>query len=201
MRVIIIAGGSFAPCIEIYENDYVICADGGYDSAKKYKIQVNLVMGDMDSVTEDTNEIAEKIEFPVRKDYTDSELAVRKAISMNPEEIVLLGFTGTRLDHSVANIFLLKLIHESGIAAYIADSYNRVYYYKDMFEIKNFCGSTVSLIPLTAEISGITTKGLDYPLNNETLLFGQTRGISNVVVSDYAEYKSKSGEGLLIIVI
>lgn len=199
MRIVIIAGGSFVPCVDILPDDYVICADGGFDSAVKYGIHINLIMGDMDSVASDISEITEKIEYPVRKDFTDSEIAVRKAISMKPDEIVLLGFTGTRLDHSVANIFLLKLIHENSVPAYMADSNNLVYYYKDSFEIKNRRGCTVSLIPLTSEIKGITTKGLDYPLDNETLIFGQTRGISNVVVDDFAEYKSVSGEGLLII--
>ena len=57
MRIIIIAGGSFAPCVDILPDDYVICADGGYDNAKKYGIHANLVMGDMDSVKSDINEL------------------------------------------------------------------------------------------------------------------------------------------------
>ena len=81
MRIVIIAGGSFVPCVDILPDDYVICADGGFDSAAKYGIHINLVMGDMDSVASDISEITEKIEYPVRKDFTDSEIAVRKAIS------------------------------------------------------------------------------------------------------------------------
>lgn len=199
MRVIIIAGGSFEPCFEILPEDFVICADSGFDSALKYGIHTNLLVGDMDSLKSDACSMKDKIVFPVRKDYTDSEIAVKHALSMNPDEIILLGAVGTRLDHSVGNIFLLKQISDAGIKGCIADRHNRVYYYRDSFEIKDSCGATVSLIPVTPAIEGITTYGLDYPLNGETLRFGATRGLSNVVTESSAGYISKRGEGLLII--
>jgi len=118
---------------------------------------------------------------------------------MHPDEIVLLGCMGSRADHTLANIFLLKYINEQGIKACIADKNNEIYYYKDFFEIKNSIGKTVSLIPITSEISGITTRGMDYPLSGEILYFGESRGISNVVVSENAGYMSESGEGFIII--
>ncbi|MBP3361458.1 MAG: thiamine diphosphokinase [Clostridia bacterium] len=199
MRVIIIAGGSFEPCLEILPEDFVICADSGFDSALKYGIHTNLLVGDMDSLKTDAGCMKDKIVFPVRKDYTDSEIAVKHALSMHPDEIILLGAVGTRLDHSVGNIFLLKQIHDAGADGCIADRHNRVYYYKDSFEIRDRCGATVSLIPLSSAIEGITTYGLDYSLSSETLYFGATRGLSNKVTEGIAGYTSKRGEGLLII--
>ncbi|MBQ7975694.1 MAG: thiamine diphosphokinase [Clostridia bacterium] len=199
MRVVIISGGDYSYSGKITDNDYVICADSGYDSAAGNGINVNLLMGDMDSVRADISEEKEKLLFPSRKDYTDTELAVRRAVEMSPEKIILLGCLGSRADHSLANIFLLKYIHKHGIDACIVDKNNEIYYYKDSFLIKNSAGKTVSLIPLTDKISGITTTGMDYPLKGETLYFGESRGVSNVVIADEAGYKSESGEGIIVI--
>jgi len=199
MRVIIISGGDYSYGGEITADDFVICADSGFDSAHKNGIKVSLLMGDMDSVKTDIGDEEKKLLFPSRKDFTDTELAVRHAVEMHPDEIVLLGCMGSRADHTLANIFLLKYINEQGIKACIADKNNEIYYYKDFFEIKNSIGKTVSLIPITSEISGITTRGMDYPLSGEILYFGESRGISNVVVSENAGYMSESGEGFIII--
>ena len=199
MRVIIIAGGIFSPCIEFFKDDYVICADSGFDSASKHKITPNLVLGDMDSVKSDISNTDDVQLYPVRKDFTDMELALETAIDMKPDEIIMLGAVGSRLDHSMANIFLLKKAYDAGVKACICDVHNKVYYYKDEFYITDSVGKTISLIPLTSEISGLVTKGLDYPLENETIHFGQTRGISNMVTQESAYYKSQNGEGIIVI--
>lgn len=199
MRIIIIGGGAFKNTFSVREDDYVICADHGYDHALKKGIHVNLVIGDMDSVQSDTSNAPEKLILPVRKDFTDSETAVRHAIDMNPDEIVLLGFTGTRLDHTMANIFLLRLIYNAGIRGFIDEGNNRIYYFGGSFSVENKEGFTVSLIPLTESIDGITTYGLDYPLNDESLYFGETRGISNVITESPAGYTANSGEGIIVL--
>ena len=199
LRVVIIAGGSYKPCFEIEEDDYVICADHGYDHALKHGIKPDILIGDMDSVNAETNSFPEKLVLPVRKDFTDSETAVKYAIDMNPKEIVLLGFTGTRLDHTLANIFLLKLIHENGIDGYIQDENNIIYYFRDSVSFENKKGYTVSLIPISEKIIGVSTYGLDYPLNNETLYFGETRSISNFIINDKAGYTAKDGNGIVVI--
>lgn len=198
MRVIIIAGGTFSPCIEFLKDDYIICADSGFDSAREFGIKPNLMLGDMDSVKSDISNIDAQL-FPVRKDFTDTELALNAALDMKPHEIIILGATGSRFDHSIANILLLKKAYDAGISACVCDAHNKIYYYKDEFYLTDSVGKTVSLIPLTNEISGLVTEGLDYPLENETIFFGETRGISNMVKSTSAYYKSKTGEGIIVI--
>ena len=199
MRVIIISGGDYSFGGEITENDFVICADSGYDIALKNGIRVNLLMGDMDSVKADISTEKEKLLFPSRKDYTDTELAVRHAVNIKPDEIILLGCMGSRADHTLANIFLLKYIREQGINAHIEDENNKIYYYKDFIKLDGMSGKTVSLIPLTSEIKGITTRGMDYPLNVENLYFGESRGVSNIITEDEASYISETGEGFIVI--
>ncbi len=198
MRVIIIAGGTFSPCIEFLKDDYIICADSGFDSASEFGIKPNLMLGDMDSVKSDISNIDAQL-FPVRKDFTDTELALNAALDMKPQEIIILGATGSRLDHSIANVLLLKKAYEAGVSACVCDAHNKIYFYKDEFHLTDCVGKTVSLIPVTSEISGLVTKGLDYPLENETISFGETRGVSNVVTHNQAYYKSESGEGILVI--
>ncbi len=198
MRVIVIGGGSFFPLAAAGSEDFVICADSGYDSAKANGIKADLIIGDMDSVKSDLTCEKNKLVYPARKDFTDGELAVRHAVSMNPSEIVLLGFTGTRLDHTLTNISLLRLIYNSGIKGCLLDGNNTVYYYRGFFEIKNMRGKTVSLVPISERIEKIYTEGLEYPLFGEDLVFGQSRGVSNIVTADRAFYRSEGGDGLLI---
>ncbi len=199
MRIIIIAGGDFSHQCEITASDYIICADSGYDSAKKNGFHVNLLMGDMDSVKNNISMEKDAVLFPKRKDFTDTELALCHAIDMHPDEIVMLGCMGSRADHTIANMLLLRRIVQAGVKVHIEDENNMIFYYKDSIELEDMKGKTVSLIPLTDSINGITTKGLDYPLHNEDLYFGETRGISNVVVENLASYTSESGEGLIFI--
>lgn len=199
MRVIIISGGDYSFGGNIKADDYVICADSGYDAALKNNINVNLLLGDMDSVKADITGEKSKLLFPSRKDFSDTELAVRHAVEMKPDEIILLGSMGSRADHTLANIFLLKYISEQGINAHIEDDNNKIYYYNGLFKLDGMIGKTVSLIPLSSEIKGITTSGMDYPLNNETIHFGESRGVSNIITEDSAGYTSEYGEGFIII--
>jgi len=199
MRVVIIGGGSCETDFEFKDSDYVICADHGYDHALKYEIVPDLLIGDMDSVIADADSFPDKLVLPVRKDFTDSETAVRYAMDMHPDEIVLLGFTGTRMDHTLGNIFLLKLLDEKNIPAYIDDGNNRIYYFSGKFTVENMVGYTVSLIPVSEAVCGITTFGLDYPLDGENLYFGETRGISNVITENHAGYTAESGSAIVII--
>ena len=199
MRVVIISGGDYSYNGEINDGDYVICADSGYDAALKRGIKVNLLMGDMDSINADISGEQENLIFPVRKDFTDTELAVRHAVDMKPDEIILLGCMGSRADHTLANIFLLKYISEKGIIAHIEDENNNIYYYNGFISFDGMAGKTVSLIPVTSEIGGITTSGMDYPLKDGILCFGESRGVSNVITEDYACYSSEYGEGIVVL--
>ena len=70
---------------------------------------------------------------------------------------------------------------------------------KDSLELKGYKGKTLSIIPVFGNLEGITTCGLEYPLDNETLYFAQSRGNSNVVTDDECKIEVKSGIGLIII--
>lgn len=197
MRTVIIGNGAIGSYgyikEKISESDYIICADGGYNHAKAMGIAVNLLVGDFDSIDDLPNNI-EQIRYPVRKDVTDSHIALQRAREMGSEEIILLGFTGDRLDHTINNIMLLLEYRE----AVIIDDNNEIRILKDTVKLKGKKGQTVSIIPISSDLLNVTTKGLEYPLNSETLYLSDSRGISNVMTDNECEISIQGGLGLLI---
>lgn len=198
MRAVIIGNGSFYDGFRFLPEDVIICADGGFNHASRCGIQADFVIGDMDSVKVDISNENTRV-YPTRKDFTDSELAVELAFEQGCDEIILLAMTGTRLDHTIANICLLKRIAENGVRGAIIDKENTIYYINNHMELNGLSGKTVSLIPLNGDLTGVSNSGLMYPLNNETVYYGATRGISNEVISDKADITVCGGEGIVVI--
>ena len=185
---------------KIPKDCYVICADGGAKHLDLLGISADIIVGDMDSFDGEISS-KETIKYPVRKDFTDSESAVDIAIEKGFKNIVMVGFTGTRLDHTLTNLFLLKRITKNGASGVIIDSNNEIYYAKPENEILGKIGDIVSIIPVGTDISGITTDGLDYPLFNETLEFGKGRGVSNVMTKEKCSIKIENSRYNIIIVV
>ncbi len=199
MTALIVGNGEVSEKIKplLPENAYVICADGGFRHMDKLGLTPDIVIGDMDSVKADLH--GEKtIVYPVRKDFTDSEIAVNYAIDNGFSDLVLIGFTGTRTDHTLTNLFLLKGISERGARAEIIDEHNVIRYAEKENIIRGKKGDIVSIIPIGGDVSGITTEGLDYPLFSETLEFGKGRGVSNVMTGDECRITVKNGSALII---
>lgn len=195
MRGVIICGGNVGEYIKNYikPDDFVICADSGYDRAKTFGIKPDVVIGDMDSTGE--SEIPyELVTYPVRKDFTDSELAVDYAIEKGFHEILMFGMIGTRMDHSLANITLLQRIPK----AVIIDANNEIYYAVGKFAISGKAGDTVSIIPYMGDCVVAKSKGLDYPLLDTTIKCGTTLGVSNVMTDDICEIEIEKGSAFII---
>ncbi len=187
----------------VVEADYIIAADGGLKHLDKMDVSPTLMLGDFDSIEsiayyKERFPEAEIKTFEIRKDYTDSELAVRLAIDYKPRKITLLGVTGSRLDHTMANVTLLKLIYDAGIEGVIVNEHNRVRYSEASMKLGGEIGTNMSIVPLSEEVSGITLSGFEYPLFEATLTFGSTTGISNVFAEEQAEVEIRSGRMLVL---
>ncbi len=200
MRAVIVSGGK----IEDYEkiksyilpDDYVIAADSGYDHLKIMRIKPDIVIGDLDSVKD--KKIGENlIKLQVMKDETDTEAAVNIAIEKGFDEILILAGLGTRFDHSVANVFLLKYLASKNVKAMVLNEYNEIYYFFGEIELSGKKGDILSIIPIS-DISGIETSGLLYSLSLDTLKAGYSRGVSNVFTGNSCKITAKSGEGFII---
>lgn len=183
----------------------LISADGGLEALKRLGLTPDILLGDMDSVSPKTLKAYEEaglspLLFPTEKDMTDTAIAAEEAISAGAEKIVFYGATSDeRLDHTLANIGLLKTLCEQGIEAEIAAPAYRAMAYCKPFVIKGEKGKTVSLLSLTEETRGVTLKGFYYPLSGAVLPFGASRGVSNVVTEEVAEVDF--GEGTLLFII
>ena len=197
MKAVIIGNGTLTDYDKLKryaENaDIVLCADGGYKHAEAAGIKIDLVMGDFDS-SEEPGHI-KKCVFPTHKEYTDSELCLHYAKEHGYDEIVMFAVTGTRLDHSLTNMLLLSQCRNGCIM----DDNNEIYLLKDRFFTSGKKGKTISVIPVYGDLCGVSTVGTEYPLYNETLFFGESRGNSNVITDDYCEITAKGGMALVIL--
>ena len=198
MKCLIISGGQLEKdylidVVNRIDDAYIIAADRGALLASEAGIRVDKAIGDFDSVSDDDRKmIFEKYDVEVlipEKDDTDTEHALRYAISLEPEEIIMLGCTGSRLDQTLASIRMLKLACEKGIPAYVQDRNNRIRVAKGKTELnksKAF-GNYLSIVPYGDKAEGVTLKGLKYSVENYTMTADNSLGISNELASDEAE--------------
>ena len=195
MRGIIICGGTVGEYIKNYikPDDFVICADSGYDHAKKFGIKADIVIGDMDS-TKYGDISEEKMLYPKRKDFTDSELAIMYAEKKGFESVLLFGMIGTRMDHSLANIGMISRLKN----AVIIDENNEICFAENEFSLNGKPGDIISIIPFWEDLFGVTTVGLDYPLVDGEIKCGTSLGISNVMTGDNCRIKIEKGKALII---
>lgn len=197
MRAVIIGNGNIKSYdfikSRISNSDLIICADGGYNHARNMDIMPDVLIGDLDSAS-GYDDVKNRLEYPVRKDFTDGELAVMYANEHGCDEIVLAGMTGNRLDHTIADIMLLAHC-KKGV---LIDDNNEIYLLRDKLIIEGYRGQTLSIVPITGDAEGVSTSGLEYPLNAETLHFASTRGISNVMTAEKCEITIERGLALVI---
>lgn len=215
MKVLIISGGSIDEMwgrkwVADYEPDYCIAADSGLVMADKLGLTVDLLLGDYDSVDkkffEKYNRNTKTITYPCEKDYTDTHLALKKAIEKikksqdtpkdsTDDEIAIIGATGTRYDHAFTNIFVLDESLEAGIRCAIYDKNNKIYLADKSFEIrkdKQF-GDYLSFAPMTPE-AGLSLSGVKYPLDRYTLRQGESICQSNEITEMIAKVEIFTGK-------
>lgn len=189
---------------EIKKSDYVVAIDGGTNYLKDIGEVPNILIGDLDSINDEALKFIEdkKIEtlkFPSEKDYTDMELGIEYLIDKNVDEIVIFGATGTRLDHTLANILLLEYISKKGLFGRIEDKNNTIYLVKDRLEVKSRENYYLSVIPIYDSGAIVTLKGFKYPLSEYHIEFSSTIGISNEIIDKKGTIEVHEGKVLVLI--
>jgi len=198
--VVVVAGGHLSPgCVpELPEGAYVIAADSGIDRALALGLRIDRAIGDFDSVSREglaeadaTGAVVER--HPTAKDATDLELALDAAIALEPSRILVIGSAGGRLDHLLGSVLLLGDARYAGatVDAYLDD--NRVWVIRGERILTGAPGEIVTLLPVHGPAKGVTTSGLEYPLHDETLAAGTSRGVSNVFAETEAVVSVKRG--------
>lgn len=210
MVTFILAGGSISlpflqEQLELWPDHVVIAADRGLESCMALNIEPDYVIGDFDSLDPRIKEKFLSDQKNVTKlnpvkDDTDTEAALQLAFEKTPGDILILGGTGTRLDHVLGNISVLcqGFAHQRQVM--LLDEHNRIRTINGPLTIKKAeqFGKYISLLPLTTEVTGLTLRGMFYPLCGFTLKIGTSIGISNEIVAEEAEILFDSG--ILIVV-
>lgn len=186
----------------IKEHNYILCVDGGLNHIIELNIVPDLVLGDMDSISKKGIDYICKYnikieKYPIIKDQTDTELAISWMIERDFKEITLTGVMGSRLDHSLANIFLLKNIYDSGLDGKIVNENNIISYTRKSLIIEKKDDYYISIIPICPEGSVITLEGFLYDLKRSHIPFGSTLAISNKIVEKDGSIRIHNGEVLI----
>ena len=201
-RCVIIGGGDCTVGIlknNILPDDFIICADGGYDIAKESDIVPDLLIGDFDSIKSVPTDV-NKITLPVEKDVTDCLAAYNEGVKFGFNSFAIFGGTGGRFEHTFANISLLATASKSGISVEMIDD---IHIFRSItnssIKINRKNNQQVSVFAYGSKANGVTLKGFHYTLSNFTLdPFYGSLGTSNDIIDEYGEIIVE--EGTLIII-
>lgn len=176
----------------------VIGADSGVDRALAAGCAVDVAVGDFDSVTaaglaraEESG--AEIQRHPASKNETDLELAIAAGLERRPDRLLLVAMSGGRPDHELAGMMLLADPSLVDVDVDVLFENARVAVVRSRRIFTGQVGDLLSLIPIGGDAVGVTTTGLEYPLDDETLEFSKSRGVSNVFAAPIAEVSVRSG--------
>ncbi|MCP5033904.1 MAG: thiamine diphosphokinase [Actinomycetia bacterium] len=204
--VLIVAGGETpTPQVQRALPPAAMCiaADSGIDHVRTLGLEPDVVIGDLDSASDDALDWARGLGAEIRthppdKDQTDLELALDLAMTTNPDRIVVVGIGGGRLDHLLANFAVLAhhRYRSVDIDGLVGTALISVVTTTRL--LAGTIGELISLLPMHGDATGVATEGLQYRLDDETLRGGSSRGVSNVFAATEATV-SLSGGALLAI--
>ena len=175
-------------------SDIIICADGGLNLAVSVGMTPNIVIGDMDSVDDEvlSSVNSEIIRYPKEKDYTDGFLALKKAMDIGCDEIIISNAISSAMDHSLANIQMLlsakdrkAMISEPDVDIYALDSSELI--------LKGNAGEMVSILPLSEKAEEICIEGMKYGIKDGEFSIDGRNGISNEMTGKEARISVKKG--------
>jgi thiamine pyrophosphokinase len=206
-RIIIFANGEIPDLdkarLLLRADDTIICADGGTRHALALGLQPNLIIGDMDSADRDQLRKLQDEDVPIElfshdKNETDLELAINHAVDLRPNQIIIVGALGGRLDQTLGNLALLSDTRQRVLDIRLDDGVEEIFICRDQVQVHGKSGDLVSLIPWQGPVAGVRTENLKWPLRNEMLYPDKTRGISNEMLGDTASVSIGSGSLLVV---
>jgi thiamine pyrophosphokinase len=198
--VVVVASGQ-GPKLAIPHARSVVAADGGLQRAHELGLAVDVVVGDLDSVTPDALAAADAagvrvVRHPPAKDATDLELALDESVALGARRVLLVASSVGRLDHLLGSLLLLGSARYAALEldALVGDAL--VHVVRRERTLSGAPGELVSLLAVGGPALGVVTDGLEYPLRGETLEPGSSRGLSNVFTG--AEARIGLADGVLL---
>jgi thiamine pyrophosphokinase len=210
MRAIIFANGQMQYLPKgihpLKTDDLIIAADGGLRFCIQENIVPHLIIGDLDSV--DKTQLMEMkklgveiLQYPMEKDATDLELSLQIALDKGAQEVIILSALGARWDMTFSNVLLLASDVLINVNSRLLDQNQEIFCMKgpEQVDLIHRKGNNLSLLPISDCARGVTLQGMKYPLNNESLCMGTSRGLSNIVINHKASIQIQSGVMLVCI--
>ena len=208
MKVLIVGGGN-EPSGKLLEDyakkvDKIIGVDRGCSYLLKNNIYPHYIVGDFDSINRDDIKKLEidsikKFKYNCEKDSTDSDIAMEIALNMEFSEIYMIAMTGSRLDHSFANLGLLSKANSAGAKAYIINETNKIYLLEESSKIKKDNSYRyISFLAYCDKVENFNIKNAKYDLENYTLYLGDNRTVSNEFLEEDIELEFTKGKILVI---
>ncbi len=201
-RAVIFANGEVtdqaAVAARVRPGDRLIAADGGLRHLRALGLTPSVLIGDLDSI-DPTERSALEVQgarllvHPADKNETDLELALLHASAEGAREILVVGAFGGRLDHTLANLALLALPELQACTVCLTDGLTDAVLVRDALRLQGRAGDLVSLLPVGADVFGVRSEGLRFPLHGERLAFNRSRGISNELIASQATVFLDSG--------
>lgn len=180
------------------DDDFFIFCDCGLRHAPCLGAEPSLIVGDFDSSVNPELEV-ETIVLPREKDDTDTVFAVKEAIKRGFEDFLLLGVIGQRLDHTLGNVSILKMLFDKGLSALIADDYSEMQAVGNKSVEIPCTFPYFSLLNIFGKTTGISIKNAKYPLENAEISCDYQYGVSNEVLKGKkAEVRVEDGCLLLV---
>lgn len=180
--------------------DFVIACDAGYIHAQRADIVPDVIIGDFDSYLGDLPGGVEIIRTKPEKDDTDTMMALKLAIRRGYRRIMLVGALGGRVDHMLANISLIAFAATKGADLQIVDGHHQIFAVRDgKRRVPRSSWRNLSVFAFDTECTGVTLKGVKYPLEGAVLTNTFALGVSNEFTEDIAEISVESG--ILIVVL
>ena len=202
MKALIFSGGTFYGLPEDVsprDFDLILAADKGYLYARKLNIVPHVFVGDLDSLPENENILAEEtLILPPVKDMTDTQEAIDIAVSRGADEITIVAALGGRIDHALANLHLLKYGLDRGVKIALVDKDSFVTLINAPEKFSRREGFCLSLLPMT-RCEHVFLSGVYYPLQDAVMDVGLPYGVSNEFTEEFAEINPGTGELFVMI--
>jgi len=174
--------------------DLVIAADEGIDNARSLGIQVDLLVGDLDSASPAARSMARAVErHPIDKDETDLELALSAALAAGMGSVTVVGTIGGRVDHAIGNMLVVAANRWADLRIDLRIDSARAWVVRDRVEVRGTVENLVSLLAVGGQATGVTTTGLAWALTDGVLEPGVGLGLSNRMAASTATVAVGSG--------
>lgn len=197
MKGILLLNGEPYDFIINTDDAYVICLDGAKKWADNKGVRYDVVVGDFDSLGYTPKGA---LVYPTEKDYSDGELGLNLLLDRKVDKIEIYGGGGKRDDHYFCNVGLLIKAYKKGVKTVFYTNYTEFFVADGKVLIQEKTGTYVSIVPVLDKVCVTNSVGLKYSLDNLTITRGESRGLSNVIIGEFASFEVVEGAAIVFVV-